>query len=168
MSDKLEDFVPESMKTRTPAEQAALREFYRHHKAGGGGFIPFVRGKGGDSVLFDAVARFFTLLAFGLLLVFVGWLVLGFAGPGGLAVWVVCLVVGTAVLDIKSQDKMHLLWPGFLGPIGLVVVLVLPNLEKEARARSAAEADRALRQEELRVQKEILEELKRARDQKGQ
>lgn len=149
MNEQPEQFVPENMR---PTRRL------RPVSQGSAGFV---------SVAVDAVVRFVTLLGFGLLLILGGWIVLGLAGPGGLAVWVACLIVALVVLEVKAQDKLHLLWPALLGPLGLIVLLVLPNREKEARAKSAAELDRALRHEELRVQKAILEELQAAREKKG-
>lgn len=147
MKNQIEEFVPENLKP-APARYRPL------NKAGGGGFVPST---------FDFVAQFFGLLTFALLLICIGWLVANACGGTAFAIWLASVIVGLVVIEIKSQEKLNVFWPALLGPIGLIVLLVLPNLEKEAKLKSAAEVDRSMRAEELRVQKEILAELQAAR-----
>lgn len=73
--------------------------------------------------------------------------------------WVVCMFIGGLVGMQKGQDMAGMLWPFFLGPLGIVVVLALPNKVKEEKEAAA----KKLREEELSVQKAILAELKAQR-----
>lgn len=71
-------------------------------------------------------------------------------------VWLVCIVAGVLIGDRKERGLSGLVWPLLLGPIGLVIVLALPNVKKEREQQREI----ALRQEQLAVQKEILAELR--------
>lgn len=74
-------------------------------------------------------------------------------------IWVVSVVAGAMIGANKGQDVSGMVWPVVLGPLGVVIVLCLPNqvkLEVEA-------AQLKLKSEELRVQKEILRELQAQR-----
>lgn len=74
-------------------------------------------------------------------------------------IWVVCAVVGAMIGANKGQDVSGMVWPILLGPLGVIIVLALPNKVKmEVEA-----AQLKLKTEELRVQKEILRELQTQR-----
>ena len=77
-----------------------------------------------------------------------GWLMI---------VWFVFVMIGWLVGSARGQEWSGVFWAMFLGPIGVLVVLALPN---EVKLKVDA-AVMALRAEELRVQKEILAELRR-------
>lgn len=74
-------------------------------------------------------------------------------------IWVVCVVVGFLVGGAKDRAISGVVWPLVLGPIGLLIVLALPNYKKHEQEQRSM----ILREEELRVQKEILRELQTQR-----
>jgi hypothetical protein len=60
-----------------------------------------------------------------------------------LIIWLLSLFIGGLIGRAKGQETSGLIWPIFLGPIGVIVVVCLPNLVKEAAARE--EKDRQLK-----------------------
>jgi hypothetical protein len=78
-------------------------------------------------------------------------------------VWVVSVVLGCMIGATKGQDSSGFIWPALLGPLGVLIVLALPNLVKEDKERRAQLAAA----EQMRLQQAMLEELKALRASNG-
>lgn len=79
-----------------------------------------------------------------------------------LIVWAVSVAIGVMIAEAKGRPLEGWVLSLFLGPLGVLVILALPNLVKQAEAaRLAAE-----RQKELTIQQEMLAELKALRAEK--
>ena len=48
-----------------------------------------------------------------------------------LAVWIIAIVCGVFIGRAKGQFAPGILWPLLFGPIGLIILLCLPNRKKE-------------------------------------
>jgi hypothetical protein len=74
-------------------------------------------------------------------------------------IWILSIFCGVLVGKGKGQLASGIIWTVLFGPIGLVVVLSLPNLIKAANERAQQE----MLQQRLSLQKQQIEELKRLR-----
>lgn len=74
--------------------------------------------------------------------------------------WLGSVFIGGLIGQQKDQFESGLAWTFLLGPLGVIIVLCLPNHIKALKERD----DRRLREEELNVQKQILAELQSRRD----
>lgn len=45
--------------------------------------------------------------------------------------WIFCTIIGGAIGMAKDRVVSGVIWGGLLGPIGIIVVLCLPNLKKQ-------------------------------------
>ena len=73
--------------------------------------------------------------------------------------WLACLLIAELIARGKGQANFGLLLAFFLGPLGVIITLCLPN----RIAATKEKAERDLREQELALQKEILRELRAAR-----
>lgn len=76
-----------------------------------------------------------------------------------LVLWIGCLFMGYFIGAGKGVGGVGLVLAVFLGPLGVLIVLCLPNSVK----LEAETVQMRMRAEELRVQKEILHELRAQR-----
>lgn len=74
-----------------------------------------------------------------------------------LSVWLFSLVIGVLIGIAKGQEVSGALWPLFFGPIGVLVVLCLPNL----KARKEKDQFLALQRQQIQIQQQQLEEMRR-------
>ena len=70
-----------------------------------------------------------------------------------LLIWGVSIVIGCLVGEAKGQALSGFLWSFLLGPLGVLIVLALPNPVKE--------------NDSILIQRELLDELKALRDEKA-
>lgn len=81
-------------------------------------------------------------------------------------VWMFSMVIGALIGGAKGRVGSGLVWSALLGPLGVVLVLCLPNLEKERKEMENERKEQQAREtarEQLRVQErqlQILESLK--------
>jgi hypothetical protein len=162
MNDKLEDFVPESLRgvPRKPprTDYTMTREqfdaFTLQRRAEAAGIKPPAK----QSAL-DQFCEFISTVFYAGVIIVIGWIIATSGGQGMFALWAACVIVGAAVGEMKGEVKMGLLWAAILGPIGLIVVIVMPNKVKVAQA-----AEQAAQQARLvQLQEAQLKELKELR-----
>lgn len=71
--------------------------------------------------------------------------------------WAVCVAVSTLVGVSRGQSASGFVWGFFLGPIGILVVLFLPNKRREARRlerQAVVDQQTALLRQTLAAQEE--------------
>ena len=59
----------------------------------------------------------------------------------GIIVWLVSLVVAAVIGEAKGRVGSGLVWGFLLGPIGVLIVAVLPNLKKEKEDKECREVE---------------------------
>ena len=74
-------------------------------------------------------------------------------------IWILSIFCGVLVGNAKGQVASSIVWTVLFGPIGLIVVLCLPNLSKASNERAQEE----MLKQQLSLQKQQIEELKRLR-----
>jgi len=74
--------------------------------------------------------------------------------------WIFCAIIGGAIGMAKDRTVSGIVWGGLLGPIGIIVVLCLPNLKKkkEEEARRVAEIERKHQMELQQAQLQQLQQ----------
>src|SRR2546426_12731566 len=70
-------------------------------------------------------------------------------------IWIVSLILGCLIGSAKGRVVSGFVWSLLLGPLGVLIVLCLPNLKKEEENAKA----RALAQEQVRLQEAQLRQL---------
>ncbi len=80
-----------------------------------------------------------------------------------LIIWVVFIIIGCLLAEAKGQGWGFTL-SFLLGPLGVLIILALPNLTREKKEQEAE----VLRARELNVQQQMLDELKALRAEKAQ
>lgn len=73
--------------------------------------------------------------------------------------WIFSVVIGALIGAARGRVASGLVWPLLLGPLGVIVVLCLPNLAREARD---AREDK-LKREQIDLQRAELKELRALR-----
>ena len=77
-----------------------------------------------------------------------------------LIVWLIFLIAGILIGSQKGQLVSGIVWPFLFGPLGVIIVLCLPNKVAEAKEE---ERQRQF-QQQMALQKQQLEELQRLRN----
>jgi len=78
---------------------------------------------------------------------------------GTILFWIFCAIIGGAIGFAKDRLVSGIIWGGLLGPIGIIVILCLPNLKKQKEE----EASKQHLAQQLRLQKAQIEQLKQDR-----
>lgn len=77
-----------------------------------------------------------------------------------LILWMISLVIGTAIGSSRGRTAAGFWWAFFLGPFGWIAVLVGPNLIREAAEKAAQDERRAHEEKIETLQREHLKEIR--------
>ena len=69
-------------------------------------------------------------------------------------IWLLCMIIGTALAAGKGRAGSGLVWTFLFGPLGVLIVILLPNLKKKEQDRQKKQFD-----EQMRLQKAQLQQL---------
>lgn len=147
--DQLEEFVPESLRIPPPRVTRPMRR------------------DNTSTALAESALGVVEAIFYAFLLLMVGWVIAQEAGQGVFAIWAVCGIVGAAVGEMKGNIKAGTLWAVFLGPLGLIIVVMMPNKIKIAQAAAQAAAHEAQQARLVQLQEAQLRELQELRARLG-
>lgn len=149
--EPLEEFIPESFTTPSPPARAAE---------------PIAATRASSLTLWTGAALVCVAIVFLYLSNEAHWAAQSSRGPAAeshlgwwFIAWELSVLIGGLLAFNRGLSRGVVILCALCGPVGLLITFFLPSPAKAARLAAVD----ALRAEELRVQKEILEELRAAR-----
>ena len=76
--------------------------------------------------------------------------------------WIFCAIIGGAIGMAKDRVVSGVIWGGLLGPIGIIVVLCLPNLKKQKEEEAATKQQLTLQLQRQHAQLETYNQVRRS------
>ena len=76
-----------------------------------------------------------------------------------LVFWVLCIIIGTALAAGRGRASSGVVWTFLFGPLGILVILLLPNFKKKEQDRQKKQFEKQVRLQRAQLQR--LESLSR-------